>query len=313
MLNTSKALLIGVNYTSMPECALNGCINDIVNMRNMLIDAYKYTPSNITILRDDVTTPSLLPTRNNIITNLKQIVASSSQCREIWIHYSGHGSRVIDTNYDEKTGLDDVIVPIDYKTAGFILDDEIFQIIKDIKCRAFLMFDSCHSATVCDLEWSFEYKSGNSFLRTQNNRATIANPQIYVFSGCKDHQTSADVYNVKKQMYVGAMTESFIECSRTNAYKGSITNLYADICKYVSFMGYTQKPMFSSSSKNPAYVLTTNILSSSAISNGVTSTVNNSPASTAGKPSPTKNLMMPMQQSYKRTIKNKNAMRMTMI
>jgi len=37
-----KALLIGIDYIKNPEYYLRGCINDVIVVRNMLIDAYDY-------------------------------------------------------------------------------------------------------------------------------------------------------------------------------------------------------------------------------------------------------------------------------
>ena len=199
-MSTSKALLIGINYTSIPNNRLKGCINDIYHMNTMIINNYKYLPENIVMLHDDTNNPAALPTYNNIITQLKNIVNASSKCNEIWIHYSGHGSQIVDKNMgninslDEIDGLDEVIVPIDYATRGLITDDLIFTIIQNIKCTAMLVFDSCHSATVCDLGWSFENDSG-IVTRKQNNKKYIANPNIFMFSGCKDNQNSLDIYN----------------------------------------------------------------------------------------------------------------------
>jgi len=48
-----KALLIGIDYIDVSGVSLKGCINDAINMRNMLIDAYDYEPENIVMLRDD--------------------------------------------------------------------------------------------------------------------------------------------------------------------------------------------------------------------------------------------------------------------
>ena len=62
-----KALLIGIDYIKIPDITLNGCINDTINIKNSLIDAYDYDINNITMLRDDETRPVLQPTRENII------------------------------------------------------------------------------------------------------------------------------------------------------------------------------------------------------------------------------------------------------
>ena len=64
-----KALLIGINYINDPDSSLQGCIEDVINMRNMLIDAYDYDVSNILTLRDDAIVTENQPTRDNIINN----------------------------------------------------------------------------------------------------------------------------------------------------------------------------------------------------------------------------------------------------
>ena len=249
-----KALLIGIDYIQDNNVTLYGCINDIVNMRNVLIDAYGYNINDITMLRDDETRPEYQPTRANIINNMKNIVAQSANLEELWIHYSGHGSQIKDKNNDEVSGLDDILVPVDYGTQGFIVDDELLSIFKNIKCRSFLLFDSCHSGTVCDFPWNFEYNTPTNLIR-KNNNFVIPNPNIYAFSGCKDNQTCSDIYNNTTQQSVGAFTDAFITCLRNNNHNITILNLYISVCKYLMASGYAQVPVLSSSSANPTYTI----------------------------------------------------------
>lgn len=254
-----KALLIGINYYSLPDIALYGCIYDIINMRNMLIDAYDYSQKNIIMLRDDVSNASSQPTKANIMKALASLVAESSGLEELWIHYSGHGSQIPDFNKDESGGNDSILVPIDYRSKGFIVDDELLNMIKNSKCRTILLSDSCHSGTVFDLPYSYEFQNGNTFSRTLNNNINLKNPNIFMFSGCKDAQTSADTYNTETSQSVGAFTNAFITCLRNKQHNVSFISLYRDVCTYLKQKGYEQKPIFSSSSPLP----TSNILRAS--------------------------------------------------
>jgi hypothetical protein len=43
----------------------------------------------------------------------------------LFVHYSGHGGNVRDTNGDEADGYDETLVPLDYERAGQIIDDLI--------------------------------------------------------------------------------------------------------------------------------------------------------------------------------------------
>ena len=250
-----RALLIGIDYKSDTNAKLNGCVDDVINIRNMLIDAYNYDAGNITILRDDIDDPSKLPTNQNIIQHLSSIVNESGNLSEIWIHYSGHGSQINDFASLKHNGIDQVIVPVDYMYTGFIADAQLLSIIREIKCHAMLVFDSCHSGTVCDLPWSFEYTSPTTYTRTMVDDVVIENPNIHMFSGCKDNQTSADTYSPLLKEAVGAFTFTFIETLRRLHYAIDILLLYREVCIKLEKDGYSQRPIFSSSSIEPKYRL----------------------------------------------------------
>jgi hypothetical protein len=243
-----KALLIGINYLQT-KVYLQGCIDDIVNMNKVLKDVYKY--DQITILRDDINNSATQPTRDNIINALTQLIVDSVNCSEIWIHYSGHGSRVLDLNGDEVSGLDSVLVPVDYKNTGLILDDDLYTIIQHSKCKTIILIDSCNSGTIFDLPWSYNIVTPNTYRRSLNNRLSLLNQQIHMFSGCRDNQTSADTFSVQLGKYGGAFTIAFLTCLKNANYKTSLLSLYRDICVFLSKSRYSQVPVFSSSSSNP--------------------------------------------------------------
>lgn len=249
-----KALFIGINYYNT-NAKLNGCIDDVVNMRHLLIDSFGFSLANISTLRDDTTNTTLLPTKANILRSLKQIVADSANCKEIWIHYSGHGSFIPDANGDEISKQDGVLVPVDYRTAGLIVDDELYAILKNAKCKTVLLFDCCFSGTVVDLPWSFIYQNPGSYQIQQNNKNVLANTEIFMFSGCRDDQTSADTYSLDQQQAVGAFTNAFLSCIRARNHEVSFLTLYRDICMFLAANRFTQVPVFSSSVMTPNFVL----------------------------------------------------------
>jgi hypothetical protein len=245
------ALLIGCNYKNIPNARLYGCINDIINIKNMLIDAYDYINSNIIVLRDDK--PNLLPTRANIINNLTNVINESGNYEELWIHYSGHGSQYVDDNFDEIDGKDEVIVPYDFQTEGFITDDVIFNIIKNSKCKTIIVMDCCNSGSVCDLQWSFE-NNETSFDKNMNQNREIINPNIFMISGCKDHQYSNDIYDTENNESCGALTSTFIKCLRNSKHNIVLFTLYDNICNELITSGFpNQLPVLSSSTEYPEH------------------------------------------------------------
>ena len=152
--------------------------------------------------------------------------------------------------------MENILVPADYKTKGFILDIELLAIVKTIKCKTILLFDSCHSGTMCDLPWAIEYKNPLNYTVTHINNVVISNPNIFMFSGSKDSQTSDDSYSSENQQYVGAFTHAFLHSLRKNRHNVSYKVLYRDICEYLSQNGFAQIPIFSSSSKEPNLIFT---------------------------------------------------------
>lgn len=223
-----KALFVGINYYATPSSRLNGCIDDILNMRGLLIDAYGYNLSDMILLRDDTTDPSFLPTKRNILNALDNLVANSADYSEFWFHYSGHGAQL------PNAGKDSIIVPSDYLNAGIIADHELYAIFKNAKCRCFLLFDSCNSGNIVELPWKYEYKSLNQIVKTNiNNLHILANTEIYSFAGCKDNQTCGDIYSADQAEYVGVFTDAFITCLRKNKHEVDLLKLYTDICIYL--------------------------------------------------------------------------------
>lgn len=247
---TKRALLIGCNYIATPSAKLNGCINDVVNVRNTLIDAYGFQSQNICFLRDDDS--SKLPTKTNILNNLASMIGVCSPDDTLWVHYSGHGTQVRDTNGDETDGLDECIVPCNYNVAGVITDDELYNIIKNAKCQLMLFFDSCQSGTVCDLKFSINYKNG-ALVKSVNSPKVILNNNVIMLSGCTDSQSSSDTYNSMSNQGVGAFTNALLETLRANDHNVSILQLYSNLCVFLKSSGYSQVPVLSSSIASPNY------------------------------------------------------------
>ena len=125
-----KALLIGIDYKNDIDKELFGCINDIVAISNILMDAFDYDKKNILMLREDSRNEKKLPNKNIILTELNKLIEESKNLEEIWIHFSGHGT-FLNINKDIKHDSDnqnEVILPLDYLSNGIIMDDELINI-----------------------------------------------------------------------------------------------------------------------------------------------------------------------------------------
>ncbi|XP_060674484.1 metacaspase-6 [Ziziphus jujuba] len=138
-----KALLIGCNYPGT-TVDLNGCVNDVYQMKKCLLDRYGFSDDNITVLidTDDSCTQ---PTGKNIYDALTRLVQSAEPGDILFIHYSGHGSRFpLEIGEDDETGYDECLVPCDM---NFISDDDLRDIVDQVPegCSITIVSDSCHS------------------------------------------------------------------------------------------------------------------------------------------------------------------------
>ncbi len=138
-----RALLIGINkYKVLPR--LNGSLNDVAVMRQVLIQRWGFKDANIKMVLDEA------GTRAGILKALEQLVRDTGPADTVYIHYSGHGSQVQDLNGDEEDGIDETIVPQDGRTADVpdITDDELDAILTRLRAKhALVVLDSCHSGT----------------------------------------------------------------------------------------------------------------------------------------------------------------------
>jgi len=148
-----KALLIGINYLKHQRGQLRGCINDVHNIEGFL---KTYGFQNMRILTDDQQDPTKQPTKVNILRDIKWLVEGAKAGDSLFFHYSGHGSQVKDLNGDEEDGMDETILPVDYNTAGQIIDDTLHDMmIKPLPtgCKLTSIMDCCHSGTGLDLPY----------------------------------------------------------------------------------------------------------------------------------------------------------------
>jgi hypothetical protein len=93
-------------------------------------------------------------------------------------------------------------------------------------------------------------------MRTQPNKTVLTNPNIFMFSGCKDTQSSFDTYSIESKQAVGAFTYIFIDCLRKANHNRELMLLYRDICVILSQRVNGQYPLLSCSSDTPKYTFT---------------------------------------------------------
>jgi hypothetical protein len=239
------ALLIGINYRGTSS-ELNGCINDVMNMKDALVKHFGYSAENIVVMTEDQPN-NLKPTALNIMNQFGSLIikAYHKQAKEIWFHYSGHGSYIADVSGDESDGKDEVIVPVDHETAGVISDDLLHNYMEHLptETRFFCLFDCCHSGTILDLKHRY---LGDNKHYSENVKSKIKG-KVVMISGCTDDQTSADAFIGSK--WAGAMTVAFLKSMESVDYKITYYHLLDLMRDYLRNNNYDQIPQLTSSNK----------------------------------------------------------------
>ena len=253
--------MIGIDYLKNEELRLYGCLNDIIALGNILMDAFDYKKNDITMIRDDSRNNLLIPNKKNILRELNNIV-DNNENDEIWIHFSGHGTYTPDINNDENDNMDEIILPIDFRINGVIKDEEMFNIIKKSKCKTFITYDCCNSASIMDLPWRFEFINGHFYKYKENNNV-IANKNICMITSCRDNQLAVDGWSDDNRNSFGALTQAIMECLRFNHYNVTIFKLVKDISEYLRLNEKLQITNLSSSSENPIFEIRRPLLNKS--------------------------------------------------
>lgn len=146
------ALLVGIDrYPHLAaDYQLQGCVNDVLLMQDLLCTKFGFLPENITLLTDSAAS------RDGILAALRALLEQVADQDLVVVHYSGHGSQRSDgPEQDEPDGLDETILPADTGRGADpnrdISDDEIYGWLLQITARTphvTLIVDCCHSGTI---------------------------------------------------------------------------------------------------------------------------------------------------------------------
>jgi hypothetical protein len=212
-----KAVTIGINYFGQSG-ELRGCINDSHCMIHLLKTRFGFNDRDILALADDRQDPVLVPSRQNILNAIQWLMSDLQPGDSLFFHYSGHGSQSRNRTGDE--AMDSTLCPVDYKSAGMIIDDELSaRLINPLPpgVKMHVVIDACHSGTVLDLPWNCRFSQGKVYWASSygghgpaSHKGTAGGLAIQ-FSACTDEQTAADTNALSGNVSTGAATFSFIQ------------------------------------------------------------------------------------------------------
>lgn len=197
-----RALLFGLNYAGSAS-ELHGCVQDVTNVAAYLARVLAI-PTKVCTTPADTTAVAMVRGLYELA-----LQSHSEALTFAYIHYSGHGSSIVDVSGDERDGRDECLVPSDYATAGLLPDDLLERLFRNFnpKTRVVFVCDACHSGTMCDLRFGWDGP-----VCSVENKACAVAARVLTLSGCLDDQTSADAFNVLGDgKYSGALTSCLLQ------------------------------------------------------------------------------------------------------
>lgn len=214
----TKALVVGINYYGQKGMELDGCVDDARRVAQALTArGYK-----VQLLVDDPRSRTPQPTRQNILKAMQWLVSGAKKGDALFFSYAGHGHQQRDTSGDEADSLDETLLPVDWRSKGEIVDDQIFKLLvrplpAGVKLHALL--DCCHSGTGLDLPFSVLPDVHPQVAAAVQSRKVTKNASrrrgklyrlagdVIAYSGARDNQLSEERVNER----AGAMTHAFIQ------------------------------------------------------------------------------------------------------
>lgn len=236
-----RALLIGINYDEdkYKDDDLNGCVNDLNNLKKFLIEKGGFKEDDIITLVNNEATKDAIEME---ILNLSYF-SFSNPGSNVWFSYSGHGTRFI-IDHSKTT---EVLCPSDYLHKGVISDswlktNFVNSLHKDTS--AFVLMDCCNSGSNLNLPFRYDVTDRISTHDTGYSELQINKlSNIVKISGCEDTQTSADYFDRNDNEFQGALTNNFLDIFE-NTDK-NILDSYLNVTIKLKQEGFTQRPVLS--------------------------------------------------------------------
>jgi len=238
-----KAICVGINDYPGSANDLQGCVNDANDWANLLqLNGFETE----IILNKQAT-------RNNLLTELENLIREAEAEDVIVFSYSGHGTNVLDTSGDEEDRYDEALYVYD----GIVLDDELREIIRELKTGVHLIIisDSCFSGTVTRVapQGKPRYVKTDDIPANAKLKKRLLSDEDMVeilLSGCDDDEYSYDAYINGR--WNGAFSATAIDIIKD---KLTYNEFYEAVREILPSGDYPQTPQLEGSTENKSRLL----------------------------------------------------------
>jgi metacaspase-1 len=261
-----SALLIGINsYANIGD--LNGCLNDVTNIKRLLVERFAFEAANITALEDDKAI------KRTIVQTWRRLAKAAKAGDRLVFHFSGHGTAIRSDDDDEDQ---DELICLHNMAFGdpttYLTDDDLAAMTREVGKGVHLtiILDNCHSGTgtrelfiaesarsfgaehpvlpryvVPPKQWQPRIgargaRSRSRLVEAVRKAAEEKDLNHLLLAGAMDTQTAADAFIAGA--YNGAFTYYFCDSARTAGGQGSAFEIFSSAKSRIATERYTQVP-----------------------------------------------------------------------
>ena len=237
---------------------LDGAVNDILALRELLIARFGFRPDDITVLTDaDATRMAILAAIE------EQLVNQGRPGDQALYAYAGHGSRVRNSLTDEPDGFDETLVPADsHRGVPDIRDKELNRLFNkalDKGVRLTVISDSCHSGSIARglprPEKTRYLPPDERDVKEAPDGAPWAEERgAVVLSAAQDHQLAGETSDEEGNPH-GVFSLALLRTLQTVSPEESVQNIFLKVKALMQSEGRLQEPVLAGSPERRAQSL----------------------------------------------------------
>lgn len=167
------AILVGINF-NVKDKGLEGCVHDVGNIKQYLaaqptavnIKSFTASAPSDSNSHHPTEPPDIWPTYENVISRIQMIIANGKQGDLVYLHYSGHGTRLPATadKYSNKNTEDLALILFDdVRGSRYLRELELANLIQGMVEKGLLVtivLDCCFSGSVVRRYGHLHYVAG---------------------------------------------------------------------------------------------------------------------------------------------------------
>lgn len=250
-----RALIIGIDLYN-PDLGsvrwqnLDGCVNDAISIKEVLMARFNFNEKGITVLKNQEAS------RETILKEFDKLFKNSASGDIAVIYYAGHGSQVRNSASSEADKKDESIVPADsYKGAKDIRDKELSRIFNQFAEKGIILsviFDCCHSGSIARGALSgnppkFRYLQPDESIDA-NDPSSPEPPEdkgVLIISASQDFELASEQRDADGNPH-GAFTIALLQSLKSLPSTSSASDVFASVRAILKYNGKKQEPVLAS-------------------------------------------------------------------